>query len=197
MPALQSMFKRKESPDGFGWHDRGYIPHFDAGQQPQFVTFRLGDSMPQEVLDKWRLEKLTDAAFRKRVEAYLDSGYGECWLRNEKVARMVQDTLLFHKGTKYTLNAWVLMPNHGHVLLTPLEGVHLPTIMHSIKSYTATEANKMLGRSGQFWQIESFDRYIRSDRHFVNVVRYIENNPVKAGLCASPEDWPFSSASYK
>ena len=66
--------------------------------------------------------------------------------------------------------------------------------MHSIKSYTAHEANKILGRSGQFWQPESFDRYIRNQKHFLSVIRYIENNPVKAGLCLRPEDWAYSSA---
>lgn len=109
----------------------------------------------------------------------------------------MQDALLFHKGAKYKLHAWVVMPNHVHVLLTPLEDVHFPTIMHSIKSYTANEANKIAGRSGQFWQLESFDRYIRNLKHFVGVIRYIENNPVKAGLCRSPEEWPFSSASFE
>ena len=86
------------------------------------------------------------------------------------------------------------MPNHGHVLLTPLEGFHLDQIEHSIKSYTATMANKMLDRKGQFWAIESFDRYIRNPRHFSAVVRYIEDNPVKAGLCRTPEEWQFGSA---
>ncbi len=187
-------FKPKKTPDDFGWHDRGYLPHFDAGPLPQFVTFRLADSMPRELLDKWRAEAKTDAEFRKRIEGYLDSGYGECWLGDPRVGKMVEDALLFHQDSKYRLKAWVVMPNHGHVLLTPLEGVHLPDIMHSIKSYTANEANKILGRSGQFWQIESFDRYIRNLKHFVSTVRYIENNPVKAGLCAKPADWPFSSA---
>jgi len=200
MPALQSMdynFKPRETPEDFGWHDRGYLPHFDAGSLPQFITFRLDDSMPQELLDEWRPIAVTDAAFRKRIEAYLDSGHGSCWLRDKRVATMMQDALLFHKGSQYTLHAWVVMPNHVHVLLTPLEDVHLPTITHSIKSYTANEANKIIGQSGQFWQIESFDRYIRNSKHFVSVIRYIENNPVKARLCKSPEEWPFSSASFR
>lgn len=79
----------------------------------------------------------------------------------------------------------------------PLSGLHLDQIEHSIKSYTANEANKLLKRKGQFWAVECFDRYIRDYRHFNAVVRYIENNPVKAGLCERPEDWPYGSAAER
>lgn len=89
------------------------------------------------------------------------------------------------------------MPNHGHVLLTQFKGVHLPAIMHSVKSYSAQMANKAVGRRGQFWQHESFDRYIRNPRHFNAVVRYIENNPVKAGLCGEASEWKYGSAYFK
>ncbi len=89
------------------------------------------------------------------------------------------------------------MPNHLHVLLKPFEGIEIGEIAHSIKSYTAHEANKILGRKGSFWQPEPFDRYIRNRDHFVNVIEYIENNPVKARLCSRPEDWRFSSAYVK
>ncbi|HEY8188950.1 MAG TPA: hypothetical protein VIF64_22975, partial [Pyrinomonadaceae bacterium] len=68
---------------------------------------------------------------------------------------------------------------------------------HSLKSYTAHEANKILCREGQFWLEDYFDRYIRNEEHFQNTVKYIENNPVKAGLCAKASDWPFSSAWFK
>jgi REP element-mobilizing transposase RayT len=187
-------FKPKASPEDFGWHERGFIPHLDGEEFMQFVTFRLADSMPQEVLVRWRSEAKTDAAFRKRVEEYLDAGYGECWLKRRDVAEMVRWALLYHDGKKYDLHAWVIMPNHAHVLFATLPKIHLPDVMHSIKSYTAHEANKILNRSGQFWQEESFDRYIRNAKHYTAVVRYIENNPVKAGLCNSPDEWEFSSA---
>jgi REP element-mobilizing transposase RayT len=89
------------------------------------------------------------------------------------------------------------MPNHVHALLTPQPGHDLSRILQSLKSYTANEANKLLGLSGKFWQQESFDRYIRDPEHFVSVVRYIEDNPVKSRLCMSPEDWPYSSARFR
>jgi REP element-mobilizing transposase RayT len=68
--------------------------------------------------------------------------------------------------------------------------------MHSLKSYTASEANKLLGRRGTFWMEEYYDRYIRDERHYVKTVAYIENNPVKAKLCRVPEEWAFSSARF-
>ena len=132
--------------------------------------------------------------FRKNIEKYLDAGYGQCYLKVAEVAQMVSDSLRFFDGSKYRLSAWVVMPNHIHFLVIPFEGVQVRDIAHSIKSYTAHEANKILGRTGQFWQPEPFDRYIRNADHFANVVRYIENNPVKAGLCKTLGDWRFSSA---
>ena len=192
---LGKTFKPKEVKDDYGWHSRK-LPHLDGEQMAQFVTFRLADSMPQAVLDKWREECEDDVDFRKRIEKYLDAGYGSCWLGIPEVAKVVADAMKFFDGKRYELRAWVIMPSHGHMLIVLRPGEHLPGIMHSIKSYSAKEANKLLGRTGQFWQHESFDRYIRSRKHFVAVVKYIEENPVKAGLCSSPEGWKFSSA-YK
>ena len=188
-------------PDG--WHSRGYLPHFDGGEIPQFITFRLADSMPQQLLVRWRDELNNeqnidvDAALRRRIEFYLDQGYGECHLRDPRVANSVQNSLLFFDGQRYRLTAWVIMSNHAHMLMTPCPGYDLSNVLHSIKSYTANEANKLLGRHGQFWQPESFDRWIRDAVHFARVISYIENNPVKARLCAKPEDWLFSSAWFR
>ncbi len=186
-------FKPKITDEDYGWYDRR-LPHFDGDQQTQFITFRLSDSMPQELLQKWRSEIPNEIHFRKKIEGYLDSGYGNCWLRDERVAAIIRDTLKYHDEKKYNLVSWVVMPNHAHILVRPLAGEHLPSIMHSVKSYTAQQANKILYRKGQFWQHESFDRYIRNLRHLAAVIRYIENNPVKAGICERPEDWRFSSA---
>lgn len=187
-------FQPKGEKSDYGWYSRGYIPHFDCGQIAQSITLRLFDSMPQDLLDKWRSEALDDVEFRKKVEAFLDTGYGECWLQRDEIATIVQDCLNHHDNKKYRLTAWVIMPNHIHLLLTPLEDQHLSEILHSIKSYTAHEANKALDRAGQFWQIEAFDRYIRNEKHYVNTIKYIENNPVKDGLCANVSDWKYSSA---
>jgi REP element-mobilizing transposase RayT len=182
-----------------GWHSRGYLPHFDGGEVAQFVTFRLFDSLPATVVERWRRElaREDDAALRRRVEAYLDQGYGGAFLRQPRVASLVQGAMLHYDGERYCLAAWVVMPNHVHLLVTPRPGHTLPAIMHSIKSYTAGEANKMLGRRGHFWMKEYFDRYIRDADHYAKTVAYIENNPVKAKLCRTPRDWPFSSARFR
>ena len=193
--------RKHEATDG--WHSRGYLPHFDGSQITQFVTFRLRDSLPQQLLETWRteLKKEVDvdieAMLRRRIEIYLDHGYGQCYLKNPDVADVVQRSLLFFDGDRYKLSAWVIMPNHVHALMTPHEGRELSKILQSLKSYSANEANKILSCQGKFWQQESFDRYIRNHKHFVSVVRYIENNPVKAGLCKLLEDWPYSSARFR
>ena len=141
-----------------GWHNRGYLPHFDGGQLAQFITFRLYDSLPRDVIVRWKeelkLEQSAEAAsmFRRKIEAYLDQGWGSCYLQNPDVARMVENALLFHDVTKYKLSAWVVMPNHVHILSTPAAGYGLAEIMHSIKSFTSNEANRMLDRAGRFWQ---------------------------------------------
>ncbi len=139
-------------------------------------------------------EARADAERRKRIEAALDAGSGQCWLRDAKIAGIVEDALHYFDSERYRLQAWVVMPNHVHVLLTLLEGHSLSSIVHSWKSFTAKEANRALGREGQFWQVEYFDRFIRNEKHFVAALEYIELNPVKAGLCAKREDWEFSSA---
>ncbi len=179
-------------------HTRGYLPHFDVNFATQFVTFRLADSMPQQLLRKWKSEleekTITDVELRKRIETYLDRGYGSCSLRDGRIAVLIRETLLKWNGERYHLIAWVMMPNHVHMLIELLADNALSDVMHSIKSYTAHEANKILSRTGRYWSVESYDRYTRDAKHFENTVTYIEENPVKAGLCRSAEEWEFSSA---
>lgn len=164
----------------------------------QFLTFRLNDSLPQEVLDKWKTELAQCSEIERkivlheRIEKYLDCGYGKCYLKIPEAAEIMQNALLYHDEAKYKLIAWTIMPNHVHILLKPFEG--LGTIEHSIKSFTANAINKLLGRSGTLWQKEVFDRYIRDFEHFHNTIAYIDNNPMKARLCEQAEDWQFGSA---
>ncbi len=188
------------SPDETPWRSRGYLPHFEGEEVPQAITFRLADSLPRRVVEAWRdelarlPEREADAEHRRRVERYLDAGHGAGWLRDGRVARHVEQALLHFDGERYRLHAWVIMPNHVHVVCTPLHGHTLAAIAHTWKSYTATVANKVLGRNGPFWQREYFDRAIRDERHFRATVSYVEANPVVAGLCEHPAAWPFGSA---
>ena len=186
-----------------GWHTRGYLPHFDGVAKPQFITLHLGDSIPPRVIERWKRElrglpyEQERILLQKRIEKYLDMGYGSASLKQPEIAKMVQDSLLKYDGSGYRLFAWVVMPNHVHWLMTRSEDQKLEEILQSFKSYTAHEANKMLSQYGKFWMDDYFDRHIRNERHFAATVRYIEQNPVKAKLCKKASDWPYSSAYFK
>jgi REP element-mobilizing transposase RayT len=144
-----------------------------------------------------RPEKQREAELRRRVDAYLDKGVGAAWMKHPPIADTVNDAIVRFDGERYRLHAWVVMPNHVHAVLTPVFGWELGTILHSWKSFTANECNKLLRRTGRFWWKESWDRYVRDERHYFNAIRYIDYNPVKAGLCSKPEDWKWGSARLK
>ena len=194
-----------------GWSSRGYLPHFDGNDTIQHVTFHLADSLPKEVLERLNLEICNlpfdqqDVERRKRIEAWIDAGHGGCILREPVIAEMVQNTFLFFDGQRYRLLAWVVMPNHVHVLLQPLPGWTLARIVASWKKFTAARicahlfpgnANLPIGAPpSPVWHREYWDRYIRDESHFHQVVAYIHANPVKAGLVMRVEDWQWSSVS--
>ena len=186
-----------------GWHSRGYLPHFDGRALPQFISNHLADPVPSAVIERWRQGLDTNHSDRdklllqSRIERYADQGYGKAFLRDNRLAEMVQETLLNDDGKKYRLSAWVVMPNHVHLLAARFEDEILADIMQVFKSVTSHKANKALRRSGQFWMLDYFDRYIRNAKHYKKTIEYIENNPVKARLCARPEDYRFSSAWFR
>jgi REP element-mobilizing transposase RayT len=150
----------------------------------------LADSLPAEAIARLR----DDPRSRSRLEELLDSGAGACWLRDPRIADLVEASLLHFDGERYRLLAWCVMRNHVHVLVEPADGVRLGDIIGSWKRFTARKANERLGRSGPFWQDEYWDRYIRDGRHFAAAVSYIEQNPVKARLIAEAVAWPWGSA---
>jgi REP element-mobilizing transposase RayT len=170
------------------WRSRGYLPHCDGSGLIQSVNYRLFDSLPLAVLEALSRRFPSSEADRIRyAEAYLDAGHGACYLRDPKIARMVENAMLFFDGERYRLLEWSVMPNHVHVILEPLAGHTLADISHSWKSYTSHEANRMLNRRGSFWWREYFDRYIRDESHLANAGRYLEQkNPS-----------PFSSAARR
>ncbi len=194
------------------WVSRGYLPHADSyvrgegGEAiaPESITFRLADSLPRSLVHavaaanaaaaRRRDRAPLPAALRAELERIADSGYGSCSLQDPIVASIVEDAMLFHDGERFRLIAWCVMPNHLHVLIERLAPWRLDQVVHSWKSFTARRANQHLGRTGTFWMRDYFDRYIRDVDHFNRVVRYIEMNPVKAGLCERPAAWRWSSA---
>ena len=184
-----------------GWYSRGYLPHFDGGEITQFLTYRLADSLPQKILSHFQIqveqEIITDREMLINIEKYLDQGIGACYLKQKEIAHIIEENLLHFADVKYKLYAWVIMPNHVHLLLRPKEGYSLSEIVHSCKSYTSNKANRMLNRTGKFWFPEPFDRFIRDYGHFEKAFSYIERNPVRAGLCKNQSDWRFSSAWHR
>lgn len=170
-----------------GWHSRGYLPHLDNPGLVQSITFRLADSLPAGAARR----TAPQAVRRREVEAALDAGYGHYALKAPGAAKVVEDALLHFDGIRYRLLAWTVMPNHVHVLIETLPGYPVPALVHSWKSYTA---HRIRPGRGRFWQPDYWDRFIRDDAHLATAIRYIEANPVTAGLCMASADWPFGSA---
>jgi REP element-mobilizing transposase RayT len=163
------------------------LPHWIPDQVPLFVTWRLAGAAPTD-------RRAESIPFLERDEALDRHPTGPMWLRDVRIARMTVDALRYGEFKSfYRLHAFVVMPNHVHVIWTPL--TNHSQIMQWLKGTTARRANLVLGRQGKFWQDESFDHWIRNGREFDNVVAYVEYNPVSARLVASAEDWPWSSAS--
>jgi REP element-mobilizing transposase RayT len=189
-----------------GWHSRGYLPHFDEPDLVQSISFHLADSIPTHVYNKWKSElgwhgDLSPAdpivmVLQKRLERYADAGYGGCHLRDPVIGNLMEETMLLFDAQRYRLIAWCIMPNHVHAVIELVEGHSLSSILHSWKSFTAKEANKILNRSGQFWMDDYFDRYVRDAEHFATVISYVEQNPVKARLVTQASEWKFSSAAW-
>ena len=169
------------------------LPHWQPQDAALFVTWRLHGSSPRTVAV---LKNQTAGKAFVTLDRQLDkAATGPRWLADERIAQCVADTLQY--GEKqlglYELCAWVLMINHVHILIEPK--AKLQTIMKSIKSFSARQANAILGPTGQpFWQVESYDHWARGPREMGKIVRYIEQNPVTAGLVERAEDWRWSSA---
>jgi REP element-mobilizing transposase RayT len=178
--------------DSVEWRSRGYIPHLHAASLVQHVVFRLADSLPLAIRENIARMPLVDRV--GAADAALDQGHGRRELANPEVAQLTQTALLRFDGERYALLAWCVMPTHVHALLEPKSGHKLGQIVHSWKSYTAKEANRLLARRGSFWAADYFDRFMRDEDHLTRTAAYIEANPVKAGLCAGITDWRSSSA---
>lgn len=174
------------------------MPHLDAGGLIQSVTFRLADSLPAEVVNRWKSAcenaVLTEAEVRRRIACYEDAGRGECVLARAECAEVVVGTLLHFDGECYRLIEWCVMPNHVHAVFHCVKGWRLGDIVGSWKKFSARRINGLRGRAGPLWAPDYYDRYIRDPDHLADVRAYIRNNPVRAGLCMSPADWPWSSA---
>lgn len=172
----------------------GDLPHWHQDGKIQFVTFRLSDSLPQTKIEALKHEIADFSAKHPRPwnedvkkeywkvigpvqNKLLDNGYGACFLKDPCIRKIVSDAILFMDGRKYHVLAFVIMPNHVHMLLQLIGNSTIMEVMHSIKSFTANKINKLLGRTGSVWKKEYFDRIIRNERHLLNCLDYIHKNP--------------------
>jgi hypothetical protein len=186
--------------DPQGWKEvyRRHLPHWDQAGRIYFVTFRLADSIPAARAAELRRERQVwcrmhpepyspaqwheyHMLFSARVERWLDQCSGSCSLAEPACVGIVVGALESFDGARYYLDEWVIMPNHVHVLVTPINGFSLREVLHAWKSFTSRAINRHLGCHGQFWQRESFDLIVRSPAHLERFRRYIRDNPAKAG----------------
>ncbi len=185
--------------------ERGRLPHWEKENGIYFVTFRLADSLPKNLLNQIKVERQeiirildkteralsgsekrrVDKLFSDRIEEYMDRGYGSCIFRDDKLAEIVANSISHFDGQEYDAYSWCIMPNHVHLVFQVLQNNQLDEILHSLKSYTAHEINKYLGQTGKIWQREYYDRLIRDADEFERTNCYVLNNPVAAGL----SDW--------
>ncbi|MDP4624282.1 MAG: dihydropteroate synthase [Akkermansiaceae bacterium] len=189
----------------------GSLPHWYREGATYAVTFRLENSFPKSTLVSYAkekkelnqhlalaekegdeglakdLRKALGKLYRDRIEGVLDQGFGECWMKDGEIAAIVAGAIQHFAGERYDLGAWCVMPNHVHMILAPKDGESLSEILHSMKRFSAKEANKQLGREGAFWQKESYDHIIRSEQEFGKQTAYVLGNPEAAGL----DRWEF------
>jgi type I restriction enzyme R subunit len=175
------------------------LPHWHQPGVYCFVTWRMGDSLPREVLEEWSAEReawlrqhpepWTEATeieyfdrFSRRMDKWVAAGKGSCPFRDPSLARIVGDTLQHFDGQHFELVSYVVMPNHVHVLFRPLGDHTVGTIVKSWKSFSAREVNKRLGKTGALWMDDYWDRLIRNEAHFKQTRDYIRNNPTEGGL---------------
>lgn len=182
-----------------GWYTRGYLPHCDAPGALQAITFRLADSLPLDVLKRmeWDVESFPEdeksRGLRKRINDWLDTGHGSCILSRPECAAIVVDAFRFFHKERYELIAWVVMPNHVHLVIQQHDGWSLGGVIRSWKGFTTKKIKDVYGGSlpEKIWQRGFWDRLIRNEHHYEAALRYIADNPVKAGLVAYPLDWPW------
>ena len=189
----------------------GLLPHWRQDGCTYFVTFRLADSLPKEVVEGWKrhreawlrghgidprrqtwmqelrelspaLQREFETEFGERLDRFLDAGHGSCVLRVPKLGGQVARSLSYFDGERVLAGDYVVMPNHVHAIMRPIGEHELEDVLQSIKSYTAHEINRMRGSEGQVWQKESYDHIIRDHDELRAYQRYIRENPVKARL---------------
>lgn len=175
------------------WEHRK-LPHWSQKGTMVFITFRLGDSLPQQILKEYKAKKEAyikshpkpwdkqtayeyHRLFSAKMDHYLDRGYGECILKRPEIRKILSDTINFRDHKQYELQGYVLMPNHVHILALEFEEHTLIPVVSQIMKYTSRLINPIIKQKGSIWMAEPFDRSIRDEVHFSNTIKYIINNP--------------------
>ncbi len=173
--------------------EQRHLPHWTQRDATYFVTFRLADSLPQEKLATWHKERdgwlknhiepyseeeMSEYSklFSERINEWLDAGAGSCILAEAKNSNVVEQALKHFDGERYQLDSYVIMANHVHVLVTPKPGFELSDLLHSWKSFSANELNKLTGNSSTVWQDESYNHIVRSPEQLEFYTHYIQKN---------------------
>lgn len=179
-----------------------YLPHWQCNNAIYHISFRLADSVPQSIRERWlrereclianaklqgnelseEIERKAQYLYSERIEKYLDAGYGKCYLCKNEIANLVAKSFTHFNHARYRLHAWCIMPNHVHVIVEPMPAHGLSEIVHSWKSYTAHRANQILGLAGVFWQQDAYNHIIRSKKEYHFQIQYTWDNPEKARL---------------
>jgi REP element-mobilizing transposase RayT len=182
-----------------------HLPRWQCDDAIYHISFRLADSIPQSVRERWlrereclianakqhnkelseETEKKVQYLYSEQVEKYLDMGYGKCHLCKAEIAKLIADSFTYYNNVRYRLHAWCIMPNHVHLIVETMPGNNLSKIIHSWKSYTAHIANEILGLAGAFWQQDAYNHIIRSKKEYHFQIQYTWENPDKARL----RDW--------
>ena len=182
-------------------HNGKLYPHWELQHVVYHASFRLADSVPMDKQREWLAErkqiqdickkeqrtlredemKRLQHLYSDKIEHFLDVGYGSCVLQKPKVAEIVRGSLEYYNKIKYLLHAWCIMPNHVHVIFQILAGHTLSKILQGWKSFTSHAINKNLGTQGQLWQSDCYNHIIRSEKEYYQQIRYVWDNPLKAG----------------
>lgn len=115
------------------------------------------------------------------------------FLSNPVTAQIVEDAISYYSGKQYEVDSYVVMPDHVHLLVTPYPDFELDKILYNLKSFSAKAINKILNKQGRFWQTESFDHLVRNRGYWIRYFDYIHNNPVKARIVNTPNEYKWSS----
>lgn len=187
------------------------LPHWEQPGKTYFITFRTVDSIPEAVVQRWRVERASwlrrqridpmaqnwkervrelpplvrrqfHELFTSRWLDELDRCHGACALKRSELSQIVADSLHYFDGDRYVLGDFVVMPNHVHLLVQFPSVGQLKSQGESWRTFTARKINEALAQRGQFWQDEGFDHLVRSPEQFEYLRGYIADNPAKAGL---------------